>query len=375
MSMHGVESSCTAQRIEAMLTSSGGRPVYLLVAPGHEPTVECLPSHRQLHIRQQWDAAKMRRLEESIGQQAVQRLSDYGKSVKWGYLVTQLILWFTTPEAAIFDAAWFVEPDVFYTGPWHEFFDAMPLPASAGLVAKQRAAPGGWIWCNPQKAPECHVRGKRCQCNKHSDGQTYGPIMRLSRSFAHHVYKELVSGGAAGNYEAVTGPLCRALPGCTSWWPTDAEGMYILGTQGKWGGGVLRKMKTRAAKCADMYLSNPSMQIGKSWGTLLAAGQARWNRLDCDTFADGLKAARRAGQPGPVFDHMLSHFTLPGIAKEPQARGQGVTPHLIYHPVKCGQGTRATSGTLALEWARRPAHVIRFPIHAVAQSLNVTHMT
>ena len=52
------------------------------------------------------------------------------------------------------------------------------------------------------------------------------------------------------------------------------------------------------AECCDMYVRNPSMTIGKTWGGASRTTQTRWTSLHCDKLAPHLRRARAHAATG-----------------------------------------------------------------------------
>ena len=53
-----------------------------------------------------------------------------------------------------------------------------------------------------------------------------------------------------------------------------------------------------AAECYDMYVRNPSMMIGKTWGGVSRTTQTRWTSLRCDKLAPHLRRVRALAASG-----------------------------------------------------------------------------
>ena len=53
-----------------------------------------------------------------------------------------------------------------------------------------------------------------------------------------------------------------------------------------------------AAECCDMYVRNPLMVIGKTWGGVSRTTQTRWTSLHCDKLAPHLRRARAHAATG-----------------------------------------------------------------------------
>ena len=60
----------------------------------------------------------------------------------------------------------------------------------------------------------------------------------------------------------------------------------------------------QAKDCCRMYIENPSVVVGRTWGSLPAVDRERWNWLQCDQFQRQLQRARQsAGRK-----QLVSHF-------------------------------------------------------------------
>lgn len=112
--------------------------------------------------------------------------------------------------ASGYEAAWHVEADVFFTGPWAELFDAAP---TGDLVAGFTEHARGTDW-NNEALKACRISSRPCS-TRGALTQTRWPVLRMSRRLAVALAAAFDADVARGYHEALVAPFCRrALPDC-----------------------------------------------------------------------------------------------------------------------------------------------------------------
>ena len=60
---------------------------------------------------------------------------------------------------------------------------------------------------------------------------------------------------------------------------------------------VTQDVTSSRRHCCAMYVANPSIVIGQTWGTLAEKRRRQWQKLNCDQFATWLRRVRNQHRP------------------------------------------------------------------------------
>jgi hypothetical protein len=207
-------SQCLAQRLEALIISGGSsRDVWLLYDPSIKKEAVTFDQEiRGLHVAQQPDASYIRgHIHTLSGRRSHAATASF-------------LLWL---NRSVYSHAWYVESDVFYTGPWSDLFDAFPFAVGPDLVAhfNTNVGPGWSFW------KDCALGG--IPCNSIAPIQTLWFLLRMSRQLGAKMLLDFGEGLAKGHHEAITRSVCdsynfSSMDFCDVGLPTDVNsGGYL----------------------------------------------------------------------------------------------------------------------------------------------------
>jgi hypothetical protein len=183
--------------------------------------------------------------------------------------------------------AWHLEDDTFYTGDWNEVFDNEVHDSHMNdLVAKVGQVPIGWRWMYQS---ECTIQVKQVRPGTDSSGteattpemkqkncyqiiqqSTHWQIVRLSRSFATALLKDLENLAAYGHHEAIIYAYAKAHN--FTFHPLDTEqiGFIKNAGYGKWSDPMTQDLQRHnpephklyhPVKCVAYTDTNPKQDI------------------------------------------------------------------------------------------------------------------
>ena len=208
--------TCSAARLLALAESSR-RPVIFLVdekAPRKEGKISAWFNPSEAGDKQ-GQLVPTRKLQR--GQQRGRRISPFDTR-RSGRSKSAFLRWAATSK---FDYIWHIEEDVLYTGEWHRALALAEADRDADLVAlfkpwteamfehrRRIVVDGGrgtkWDRCTLSSA------GAKKRCTEFSTDQTFWPVLRISRTFASVVIRQLSGGGATGHHEYLIDAVCQS---------------------------------------------------------------------------------------------------------------------------------------------------------------------
>jgi len=201
------EGTCSAARLLALAESSR-RPVIFLVdekgtSRGYNPQTA---SDRKRQI---------------LSTRKLQRREQFGNPIpsfdthRSGRSKSAFLRW---AAASKFDYIWHIEEDVLYTGEWHRVLALPEADRDADLIAlfkpwteamfDHRRRTGKKI----SKWDDCTLSsaGEKKRCTEFSTDQTFWPVLRISRTFASVLLRQLSLVGTAGHHEYLVDAVCQS---------------------------------------------------------------------------------------------------------------------------------------------------------------------
>eukprot|EP00421_Protoceratium_reticulatum_P002520 CAMPEP_0168363932 /NCGR_PEP_ID=MMETSP0228-20121227/3948_1 /TAXON_ID=133427 /ORGANISM="Protoceratium reticulatum, Strain CCCM 535 (=CCMP 1889)" /LENGTH=382 /DNA_ID=CAMNT_0008376679 /DNA_START=27 /DNA_END=1173 /DNA_ORIENTATION=- len=152
---------------------------------------------------------------------------------------------------------WHVEDDVFFTGPWHGFFDGYRI-SKADLLARlsDLSDPASANWLN-----SCQT-DSNVQCIEHFKHKVSWPVLRMSNRLVQTLVEGLSDKGASGHHEVLTGSMCWSQDWCKvenimGGFHQDKFGVYELAG---WGEYKAPNYYNDSSKCGKWCQSRQVMQ-------------------------------------------------------------------------------------------------------------------
>ncbi|CAB9504559.1 expressed unknown protein [Seminavis robusta] len=114
--------------------------------------------------------------------------------------------------------AWHIEDDVFFTGPWHNLFDAF-VTRPDDVISTGDPAPSDWYYhvyetCTLRVPVWAEFNQQRmflpCECASIAPKITRWAILRMSLRFAESLLELSKTNAIVGHHEAVLAPMCDA---------------------------------------------------------------------------------------------------------------------------------------------------------------------
>ena len=202
-----VDDSCRLARFASLLDTAGrGRDVWLLHGADHTPSTSALGQLRQsrsrLHVAAQPFVPPPEEGAHAFG------LRHFGGQFI-GYSKAAFLLWLVQNGTQC-THTWQVEDDVFYTGSWHEVFDAH-LALHDDLIATSSNSTGNDHW-----AHSCSLGNASCyQALGHLESVSW-PILRISSRLAAELRESLLIRRAKGFHEVLLYAVCANTMWCSS---------------------------------------------------------------------------------------------------------------------------------------------------------------